>query len=104
MDQSKKPTNFIPDFMDEDTLFNHMEDRIGDQSSEEPSEITTDVTKLPFVQNLIRESKSYWYRRLISTFFIDEILKERLRYFTTSLYKELKDDALCTIAWHQIQQ
>lgn len=35
---------------------------------------------------------------------VDEILKDRLRYFTTSYYKSLKDDALCTIAWHQIQK
>jgi hypothetical protein len=87
--QPKKPRNFIPDFMmDEDALFVHMEDKMSDQYSEDPTEVSTDVKKLPFVQNLIREN---------------EILKERLRYFTTSYYKSLKDDALCTIAWHQIQ-
>ena len=98
-----QPTNFIPDFMDEDALFDHMEENFDDQSSEEPSEMIADVTKLPFVQNLIRESKSIIPKITINTY-LDEILKERLRYFTTSFYKSLKDDALCTIAYHQIQQ
>lgn len=59
LDQPKKPRNFIPDFMmDEDALFVHMEDKMSDQYSEDPTEVSTDVKKLPFVQNLIRESKA----------------------------------------------
>ena len=57
LDQLSKPTSFIPDFMDENILFTHMEDKMSDVSSEDLEEITTDVKKIPFVQNLIRESK-----------------------------------------------
>lgn len=57
LDQPKTPRNFIPDFMDEDALFGYMEDNISDKPSEDPT-ATSDVTQLPFVQNLIRESKT----------------------------------------------